>query len=350
MNSKNYSDPFSLLTIDDDEHLRRSIRSYFEDSGIVVFEAGNGKAGLEMFRAHHPDIILVDLTMPVMDGIEFIGLLRDAAPEQPVIVVSGTSDLKYAVDAVHKGVWDFVTKPILNMAALEHTVRRCVERARLKRENEQYRLHLEQLVEARTAELTHTRQQIVERLGRAAEYRDNETGMHVMRMCRYAQLLAIKADLSRHETDLMLMAAPMHDIGKIGIPDAVLLKSGALTDDEWQVMKTHAEIGAKIIGDDPSDLMQMARTVAMTHHEKWNGSGYPNGLAGEQIPLAGRIAAVADVFDALTSTRPYKQPWPLDKTLDHLRGAAGQQFDPRLIPLFLEIIPEVLSIQAQYHD
>lgn len=350
MHTKNYSNPFSLLTIDDDERLRRSIRIYFEDSGVKVFEAADGQAGLEMFRAHQPDIVLVDLSMPVMDGLEFIDQLRQEAPDQPVIVISGTGNLQNAVDAVHMGVWDFVTKPILSMAALEHTVRRCVERARLRYENEQYRLHLEQLVEARTEELTRTRQQIVERLGRAAEYRDNETGMHVMRMCRYSQLLALKAGMSSHEAELMLLAAPMHDIGKIGIPDAILLKQGELTEDEWKVMMTHVEIGAHIIGDDSSDLMQMARTVALTHHEQWNGKGYPNGLAGEQIPLAGRIAAVADVFDALISTRPYKQPWPLDKALDYMRREAGQQFDPRLVQLFLEIIPDVLVIQAKYQD
>lgn len=345
-----YSNSFSLLTIDDDERLRRSIRIFFEDSGVVVFEASDGLSGLEMFRAHSPDVVLVDLSMPVMGGLEFIDQLRMESPDQPVIVISGTGDLKSAVDAVHRGVWDFVTKPILNMAALEHTVRRCVERAILKRENNQYRIHLEQLVETRTAEITRTRQQIVERLGRAAEYRDNETGMHVMRMSRYAQLLALKVGMNPHETGLMQLAASMHDIGKIGIRDNILLKEGKLTPEEWTVMMSHVQIGAYIIGDDPSELMQMARTVALTHHEKWNGTGYPNKLAGEEIPLVGRIVAIADVFDALTSTRPYKPAWPLDTALEHLLSEAGQQFDPNLVPLFLKIVPDLLAIQAQYQD
>lgn len=350
MNTKNYSNPFSLLTIDDDERLRRSIRTYFEDSGVKVFEAGDGQAGLEMFRAHHPDIVLVDLSMPVMDGLEFIDQLRQEAPDQPVIVISGTGNLQSAVDAVHKGVWDFVTKPILNMAALEHAVRRCVERASLKRENEMYRLHLEKLVEVRTAELTRTRLQIIQRLGRAAEYRDNETGMHVIRMSRYSHLLAQQTGMDESGADLLLQASPMHDIGKIGTPDGILLKPGKLDENEWKVMMSHTWIGAEIIGDDPSELIQMARTVAMTHHEKWNGTGYPNRLSGENIPLAGRIVAVADIFDALTSVRPYKKAWPVDEALAYIRREAGQHFDPGLVPLFLEIVPALQRIQEQYQD
>lgn len=350
MHTKNYTTSFSLLTIDDDERLRRSIRAYFEDSGVEVFEAGDGLEGLDVFYTSHPDIVLVDLTMPVMDGHDFIERLREVAPSQPVIVVSGTGDIQSAVDAVHQGVCDFVTKPILNMAALEHTVRSCVERMRLQQENERYSLSLEALVAARTEELTRTRKQIVERLGRAAEFRDNETGMHVMRMSRYARQLALKAGMGEQTAELMLLAAQMHDIGKIGIPDRILLKEGSLTDEEWVVMKTHVEKGVQIIGDDGSELMQMARMVALTHHEKWNGQGYPNGLAGEQIPLVGRIVAIADVLDALTSVRPYKPAWPLEDALDYLISEAGQQFDPKLVPLLQEIIPEIQEIQRKYHD
>ncbi len=350
MPNTNYSDPFSLLTIDDDDRLRRSIRTYFEDSGVEVFEANNGESGLAMFRIHQPDIVLVDLTMPVMDGLAFIDALRQICPDQPVIVVSGTGNLQNAVDALHKGVWDFVTKPILNMAALEHSVRSCVERARLKRENTLYRFHLEQLVDERTKELTRTRKQIVERLGRASEYRDNETGMHVMRMSRYSRQLALAAGMSQEEASLLLLAASMHDVGKLGIPDAILLKPGKLNEPEWRIMIRHVEIGGSIIGDDPSDLMQMALTVALMHHEKWDGTGYPNGIAGEDIPLVGRIVAIADVFDALTSHRPYKKPWPLEDTLEYLRAQAGIQFDPALVELFMGIVPEILDIQERYCD
>jgi putative two-component system response regulator len=303
-----------------------------------------------MFHQHHPDIVLVDLSMPVMDGFQFIDQLRREAPDQPVIVISGTGSLHRAVNAMHKGVWDFVTKPILSMAALEHLIRRCIERTRLKQENEQYRLNLEKLVELRTSELTSTRQQIVERLCCAAAYRDYGTGMHTMRMSRYAQLLALKANMTQDEAALLLLAASMHDIGKIGIPDDILRKQGGLTSEEWLVMKSHVEIGVLIVGDDSSSLVQMARTVILTHHERWDGSGYPNGLVGEQIPLVGRIVAIADVFDALTSARSYKQSWGVDKALAYMQDQAGRCFDPNLIPLLMDIIPDVLGIQNKYHD
>ncbi|MDD2775050.1 MAG: response regulator [Gallionella sp.] len=350
MHTKHYTAPFSLLIIDDDQRFRSSISVYFEDSGIKVFEAENGVTGLEILHQHHPDIILVDLSMPFMDGFQFIDQLRREAPGQSVIVISGTGNLERAVNAIHKGVWDFVTKPIHSMAALEHLIRRCIERVRLKQENEQYRLHLEKLVELRTAELTSTRQQVVERLCCAAAYRDHGTGMHIMRMSRYARLLALKANMSHDEAELLLLAASMHDIGKIGVPDEILRKQDNLTREEWQVMMSHVEMGVLIIGDDSSALMQMARMVVSTHHERWDGSGYPNGLVGEEIPLVGRIVAIVDVFDALTSARPYKQSWGLDKALAYMQEQAGKCFDPNLIPLLIGILPDMLDIQNQYHD
>jgi putative two-component system response regulator len=342
--------PIRLLTIDDDDRMRRSLRAYFEDSGMTVFEANNGQDGLTVFAAEHPDVVLVDLIMPGMNGLAVIEQLATISPDTPAIVVSGTSELNDAVEAVHHGVWDFVTKPIISMSALEHTVQKCLDRAKLKKENELYRLHLEEMVEQRTHEVERTRLQIIQRLGRAAEYRDNETGMHVIRMSLYSRLLALKAGMNHGDADTLLNAAPMHDVGKIGIPDHILLKPGKLTPEEWETMKTHSQIGADIIGEDPSEILRLAADIALTHHEKWDGSGYPHGLRGEDIPLGSRIVAIADVFDALTSKRPYKEPWPTDKALDLIRDGTGNHFDPILVPKFLEIVPEVLSIQQQYQD
>ena len=346
----NTSAPIRLLTIDDDDRLRRSLRIYFEDSGMTVFEAANGPDGLAAFAEHQPDVALVDLNMPGMNGLEVIAELARLSPETPAIVVSGTGDLNDAVEAVHRGVWDFVTKPIVSMGALENTVRQCVDRARLKKENERYRLHLEELVEIRTQEVERTRLQIIRRLGRAAEYRDNETGMHVIRMSHFSRLLALKAGMSERDAEILWQAAPMHDVGKIGIPDHILLKPGRFTPEEWATMQTHAQIGADIIGDDPSEIMQLAALVALTHHEKWDGSGYPKGLKGEEIPLQARIVAIADVFDALTSHRPYKEAWPQEKALALIEESAGSHFDPRLVPLFMETLPDVRAIQQQYSD
>lgn len=343
-------EPLRLLTIDDDDHLRRSLRVYFEDSGMTVFEAATGSDGLAVFAAERPDLVLVDLMMPGMTGLTVIEQLAAASPETPAIVVSGTSELNDAVEAVHRGVWDFVTKPIISMAALEHTVRKCVDRARLMKENERYRLHLEDLVAQRTRELERTRLQIIQRLGRAAEYRDNETGMHVVRMSYCCRLLALKAGMNAADAEVLMAAAPMHDVGKIGIPDRILLKPGKLTPAEWEVMKTHTRIGADIIGEDPCEIMRMAAVVALTHHERWDGSGYPQGLRGEGIPLEARILAIADVFDALTSRRPYKEAWSFDRAQAEIRATAGSHFDPRLVDLFLELMPQIVAIRQQYQD
>ncbi|WP_295450359.1 HD domain-containing phosphohydrolase [uncultured Thiodictyon sp.] len=344
------TEPLRLLTIDDDDRLRRSLRAYFEDSGMTVFEADNGIEGLAVFAAQHPDVVLVDLMMPGMNGLAVIEELAKLSPQTPAIVVSGTSDLNDAVEALHRGVWDYVTKPIISLAALEHTVNKCVDRARLIKENERYRLNLEELVVERTQEVARTRLQIIQRLGRAGEYRDNETGMHVIRMSQVSRLLALKAGMSEGDAETLLLAAPMHDVGKIGISDQILLKPGQLTPAEWEIMKSHPQIGADIIGEDPSEIMRLAAIIALTHHEKWDGSGYPKGLRGQNIPLQARVVAIADVFDALTSRRPYKEAWPCEQALDQIRAGTGSHFDPNLVPLFLDIVPEVLAIRQQYQD
>jgi putative two-component system response regulator len=199
-----------------------------------------------------------------------------------------------------------------------------------------------------TRELQETRLAVVRRLGRAAEYKDNETGLHVIRMSLYARLLALKAGMSETDANMLMHAAPMHDIGKIGIPDRILQKRGKLDEAEWEIMKAHSEIGAKIIGDDASELLQMAREVAISHHEKYDGSGYPYGLAGTQIPRVGRIVAIADVFDALTSDRPYKQAWTTEEAFAHLQSGAETHFDPVLVPLFLELKDEIIQLRTDY--
>ena len=190
----------------------------------------------------------------------------------------------------------------------------------------------------------------MQRLGRAAEYRDNETGMHVIRMSHYAKTLALAAGCTDEWADDLLNAAPMHDVGKIGIPDAILLKNGPLTAEEWTVMRRHPQIGAEIIGEHDSQVLQMAYSIALTHHEKWDGTGYPQGLAGEDIPLASRIVAVADVFDALTTERPYKHAWTVDDAMEHIEQQAGAHFDPRLVPLFIGLRPQLEDIRERWKD
>lgn len=199
-------------------------------------------------------------------------------------------------------------------------------------------------------ELEKTRFQIIRRLGRAGEYRDNETGMHVLRMSKVCYLLAIASGLSESHAEQILNASPMHDVGKIGIPDNILLKNGKLDGNEWEIMKTHAEIGGDIIGDSDSGLIKMARLIALNHHEKWDGSGYPNGLKGEAIPIEGRIAAICDVFDALTSERPYKKAWSIEEGVTFINDQSEKHFDPELVRLFNELLPDILAVRDKYSD
>jgi putative two-component system response regulator len=209
------------------------------------------------------------------------------------------------------------------------------------------RTHLS-LVQAQ--ELRETRLQIVQRLGTAAEYKDNETGLHVVRMSHYAKTLALAVGYSQAAAEDLLHAAPMHDVGKIGIPDAILQKPGKLTEDEWKIMRQHTEIGARIIGDHPSGLLRMAATVALNHHEKWDGSGYPHGLHGEDIPHAARVVAVADVFDALTSVRPYKRAWSVAEAVELIQRESSKHFDPELVEAFVDCLPDMLQIRERWSD
>ncbi len=202
----------------------------------------------------------------------------------------------------------------------------------------------------RMEELRDSRLQFVQRLGLAAEYKDNETGLHVIRTSHFARVLGVAAGLDPSAADDLLHAAPMHDVGKIGIPDRILQKAGPLDADEWRVMRSHAAIGAEIIGEHPSGMLALARSIALTHHEKWDGSGYPNGLAGEAIPLEGRIVAIAAVFDALTSVRPYKPAWTVAAAVDLLEQQRGRHFEGRLVDLFLQQMPAILDIRARWAE
>jgi len=209
---------------------------------------------------------------------------------------------------------------------------------------------LERMVHQRTGELLNSRQQIIRRLGRAAEFKDNETGNHVIRMAHYSRLIAEAAGMGPAAQDILLQTAPMHDIGKIGIPDSILLKPGRLTPDEWEIMKQHPVMGADIVGQHDDDLLKTARTISLTHHEKWDGTGYPQGLKGEDIPLVGRIVAIADVFDALISQRPYKPAFPVEEAMNYMTQQAGKHFDPNLIPSFQKVLPDILKIRETYAD
>ncbi len=305
----------------------------------------NGEKTLKIASsANPPDLILLDVMMPGLSGYEVCQRLKENPDtrEIPVIFVTAMTEVEDERRGLELGAVDYITKPISPAIVLA----RVRTHLALYDQNRE----LARQVRQRTTELFNTRQQIIQRLGRAAEFRDNETGNHIIRMSHFCRLIATAAGLGEKSVEILYNASPMHDVGKIGIPDAILLKPGKLTDEEWQVMRQHPQIGADIIGQHSDELLQTAWTIALCHHEKWDGSGYPAGLIGEQIPLVARIAALADVFDALTTERPYKKAWSIEDALRHIESQAGSHFDPALIAPFKQVLPQMLKIREEFSD
>ena len=321
----------SLLLVDDEPTNLRVLRTVLQEQYRLLF-AKSGEEALQLLEKEQADLILLDVMMPGLTGFDVCARLKvnPLTCAIPVIFVTALKDEMDETKGFEVGAVDYITKPISP----------AVVRARVK-------THLS-LVQAQ--ELKQTRLQVIQRLGRAAEYKDNETGLHVMRMSHYAQVLALAYGFSEQKAEDLLHAAPMHDIGKIGIADSILLKPGKLTTEEYQEMQKHPLIGAEIIGDCESDLLKMAKAVALYHHEKWDGTGYPFGLSGEQIPVEARIVALSDVFDALTSARPYKQAWSIEQTLQHIRAQKGQHFEPLLVDLLEQNLQQILAIKQRWAE
>jgi len=311
----------------------------------TVRAAINGEQGLKIARlAKAPDLILLDIMMPGIDGFEVCRRLKQdpTTSHIPIIFVTAKITTSDEIMGFSLGAVDYITKPISPPVVLA----RVRTHLALYDQNRE----LDRKVRQQTQDIHDTRLKIIHRLGRAAEFKDDNTGLHVIRMSHYARVLGIAAGMSETMADMLLDAAPMHDIGKIGIPDAILQKPGRLDEQEWAIMQTHAQMGEEIIGKDDSELLTMARIVAISHHERWDGSGYPNALAGEDIPMVGRIVAIADVFDALTSVRPYKDSWSVDDAVAYLQQQAGKQFEPKLVSLFIENIDEIIAIKERLSD
>lgn len=341
-----------ILIVDDNVTnltLFRHLLKKLDQVQIVTFE--DPVAAVTWCETNEPDLVILDYMMPVMNGLQFIERFRSIPGRSDIPLVMVTADIESEVRyrALDLGAHDFLTKPV-NNTELTARARNLLELRHSQVQLANRAQWLAQEVKKATAEIIAREKEVILRLSRAAEYRDPETGAHLLRMANYSRLIAVNMKLPEKEQDLLLDAAPMHDIGKVGTPDSILLKPAKLSSEEFEIMKNHAVIGYEILRDSVSPLLRAAALLAWTHHERFDGSGYPRGLIGDDIPLHGRIVAVADVFDALTSERPYKPAWPMERAVEFMQEARGKHFDPACIDAFFADWPAVLQIHERYQD
>lgn len=341
----------TILIIDDQSTSRKILEQLVSTlSGHVTAKSfADPVEALSWATNNQPDLVLTDYKMPNMDGIEFTRRFRETHPDTPLVVVTALEEKEIRYQALEAGATDFLNKPVdhmecrarcRNLLLLSHHQRLIKDRARL----------LEKKVDEATREIRIREQETLLRLAKAGEYRDEETGNHVLRMAKFARLMAERLGLSEGDCHVIEVAAPMHDIGKIGIPDGILLKPGKLDASELQIMRTHARIGYEILKDSPSKYLQMGAVIALGHHERYDGTGYPSRLRGYEIPLEARIVAVADVFDALTSVRPYKKAWSIQEAREYLNAERGKHFDPECIDVFNAQFDKILGIRSRFLD
>jgi putative two-component system response regulator len=322
------------------------------DTNLVIKKAQDGKELLGLIeREGFPDLILLDLMMPVMNGFDVLNRLKESREKNyfPIIVISALSDQQNIVNALSLGADDYVTKPFF-MGELKTRVYNMLK---LKEHDELLNRSLD-IMQGNLLEkikmLEYTQLEVIIRLGKAAEFRDNETGKHIERIADFVEIMVQEIEMSREEKVMMKYASPMHDVGKIGIPDNILLKPGKLTDDEFKIIKFHTIIGSKILSGTTISILELAREIAVSHHERWDGSGYPLKLKGTDIPLSGMIVSVTDVFDALTSERVYKAAWPIEKALDYIKEQREKQFAPDVVDAFLKVVNKIIKIKEAKAD
>lgn len=332
-----------VLVIDDNEGILRLLTRLLQDAGITAIEATTDPVrGLELFGSFGPDLVMLDLHMPAMDGFEVLTRLHDQAPDGapvPVVMLTGDKGQNHRTRALAMGASDFLVKPF-DATEVALRLRGLLQTRSLQQRLAGQNQALEARVAERTRELEASQLEMLRRLADAAELRDDDTGQHTQRVGRLAGRLARALSLGEAQAALITRAAPLHDIGKIGVSDAILRKPGKLTDEEYREMKTHAAVGARILAGGRSQLIQMAERIAHCHHERWDGAGYPQQLAGEDIPLEARIVAVVDFFDALTHERPYRGAVPVRKTLEMIGEGSGSHFDPAVAAAFIAMIEE----------
>lgn len=349
-----------ILVVDDEASNLQLVEALLTPQGYEVVVSNDGLDALEKIQNKKvtPDLILLDALMPKMNGFELARHLKgdEETSMVPIILISSLRRTEDRMQAMESGIDDFLSKPF-DAPELWARVRSALKIKACHDHMRNCRKELELEVVKRTEALCIALKKIPEtsletiyRLTRAAEYRDEDTGAHIQRMSHYAAAVAEKLGFNDDHVEHILHAAPMHDVGKIGIPDEILLKHGKLTSEEWDVMKQHTIIGSRILEGSQADIIKLAEVIALTHHEKWDGSGYPKGLKGKQIPVEGHIAAIADVFDILTSKRPYKEPYSVEKSLTIIAESRGTHFDPHIVDAFFSIWEQILAIKEEYRD
>jgi len=340
-----------ILVVDDERAIRESISDYLEDMGCRPELASDGIEALKMLEENEYDAIIIDLNMPRLDGFGIIERIVPSRPELPVIVLSGVGVIDKAVEAIRKGAWDFLSKPIGRFSILQLTLERALERSRLLAENRAYREHLEDEVVKKTEQVLElsrniilTQKEIILRLGDVVETRSHETGNHVLRVSEYSYLLGSLYGLTGEQTADLRLASPMHDVGKIGIPDLILNKPGELTQEEFKIMQNHTVLGYNIFKKSKLPVLQLAAEIALNHHERWDGGGYPSGKRGTDIPVCARILTIVDVFDAISHSRVYKDEWSMEKSFEYIKTNSGTMFDPEIAGIFISNFDSFLEI------
>jgi putative two-component system response regulator len=347
-----------ILVVDDQPQNIELLEAHLAPQGYEIVTASNGEEALEKLSESKIDLILLDVMMPGMDGFEVTRRIRQDDKHRllPIILVTALHETEDRVKGIEAGCDDFISKPFDKMELLAR-VRSLLKVKAYNDLMSNYQKELGSEVTRRTEELKQALERIkaasldtIYRLSMASEYKDVDTGAHIKRMSRYCAAVARRMGLTESTIETILYAAPLHDLGKIGIPDLILVKPAKLDPLEWEVMKQHTVIGAKILEGSDAEFIRLGETIALCHHEKWDGSGYPNSLTGIEIPIAARIAAIADVFDALTSKRPYKEAFSVEKSLAIIKVGRGSHFDPDVVDAFFAIQDEILTIKKQYGE
>ncbi len=342
-----------IIVVDDDPYVLESVSRMLNEYGYSVISCDNGEDAIAELIKNESMMILTDIKMPGMSGIELLEKIHAVYPKMPVILMTGYAELDLAIAAIKKGAFDFITKPY-NPEYLIHTLEKANRYTELLQVEEDYRLRLEETVRHQTQEIFNLSREVINRLTAAAEFRDVETGAHISRIGLYANKIAEQLEMPMYFIDAISYASSLHDIGKIGVPDNILLKEGPLTHDEFEVMKSHTTIGERMLADSTHTIIQLGASIALNHHERWDGSGYPRGLRGENIPLEGRIVIICDQYDALMSRRPYKPSLEHPEVVHIITEGDGrtmpEHFDPDILRGFKKLAPLFKEIFEMHQD